>query len=1211
MTQIHMIQRGETLSALAKQYNTTVETLQKLNAEQIKNINLIYTGNTLNLPEESATAQWQPQDKEPENKLPNTLITQSECSKNVTVVDVLYVPSFIGEQGKSEQKFLFLTQEAVDAVQTEHDVCAKAVTMPDNASRVAEMGKLGILDAFNSLSHQVFLQMNDRKEGTQDAENYRETLFVQALLRRQVENEPEDLTFPEDNPDIGVKGIQRKIESRERYYKTQKEALDRMYCSLYGDNFRQLPNAVENYEVARTYQKNRYRRAMLGLLHDVFEDVEEKVADYEEKAKKIAQSVKLPQGELNYEFSDFGYYSSAKGSAVFQLLNRVQEYRKRGSINVLADIKDLKSDTEIVDLDRVEEFYHIWKNRNDSAIRQCLSERSTTSWYLRRNGYSADKLIRDFPHYNVGYYTLMAHIVGLNLLSVAVKEQCLTETQLLGGKAEVNRIREKFEDQTSTLTHLKSALSQVNVETLGYYPAYVLQLLIVREVTTRIQDFKDLVGENQAYVAQVSDILSYAHQCQTRIDALRELAEAQKSQPLLYYTVEGAKFADQVLVQQPMQLIWDEHDYQPENLTNQLYATNSEAQCHIVECALASAPDKRLYIRSNHPVLGDKLAQHKNCVVGYQVPTTGGATGDGNMTNNTAWRDMPTIAKKLEAKYGVFLSWSGDKKLADVDDMACFPWVKKDVNLFGVEGSADLSASAQFMRFVWSGEGSASTEKDIDSGNTVTAGKYELKMGLNVAAGQSSITLILPKQEMPLALPYIHSGKDANGNVLPETKAERRIGSFQIAVTGTVYGTIAASLHLATEVDLGNTASGLFGVRGTTPTSSGFANGDTPVKVEGKAFAGLEVGGSVNCAFNWKPTAADAKSLSLKHDFLNLFKVGGGVRGSLGIGAQCSFTLTFNRGRFVVIFNASVTEGIGCGGKISAELNPQNIDAFFSLLLSMTNSSSFKRFAFFDEEGRDDETFKALNTMTTVAISFGLTLGEVAMLPFTLISKMESRAREEKNAAFVANFINNPAYTDKNAAWIKNMPPETLAKLLTVLTHYHDIPSAEFLFFGESDPERDRIADMNVAQSNAILQIFKWLGAQYTIPKTAQLDRFENAVQRMGLKDPTTLDKGEQWEKYAENLLKIKRFFDRCVMNKYKYSARYMGNKIYDLAIFDNYNEFIEIIPRLTDRTKLYKRDSYKSYGGYLVNLPEYIASRNKLLMTNQGYKLMKWKVIE
>ncbi|QRV24895.1 LysM peptidoglycan-binding domain-containing protein [Marinomonas foliarum] len=1217
MTQIHMIKKGETLSSLAKLYNTDVTTLQELNAEQIKDINLIYTGDELITPEESAAAQWESQDKEIENTLPNTLITQSECSKNVTLVDVLYVPSILGERGKSEQKFLFLAQEAVDAVKAEHDVCAKAVAMPDNVSRVAEMGKLGVLDAFNSLSHEVFLRMNDSKENSKDADNYREALFIKALLSRQVEIEPENLTFPEDNRDIGVSGIKRKLEIKERLHNRQEETLERIFRNRYGENYLQLPNAAEENKVARTNLKNRYRRALIGLLHDVFEDVEDKVADYEKKAKKIAKSVKLAQGELNYEFSEFGYYSSAKGSAVFQLLNTVREYRQRASIDVPADIKDLKSDTEIVDLDRVEEFYNLWKSHSHEIIVKRLSDRSTANWYMRRTGYSTDRLKRDFIHYNVDYPTLMSHIVGLNLLSVAVKEQCLTEAQLLSGKAEVNRIREKFENQTSTLSQLKSVLSKLKVDTLGYYPAYVLQLLIVREVATRIKDFKDLVGKNQEYVAQVSDMLPYAHQCQARIDSLREKAEQQKSNSLpLYYRVEGAKFAGQVLEQQPMQLIWDEHDYQPEDLTNQLYATNSSAQCHIVECALASEPNKRLYIRSNHAVLSDKLSQHKNCVVGYQFSPIGGATGDGNMKGDTSsFVDMKKLDASLEAKYGTVLTWSGGKKLADVDDVACFPWFKEDVNLFGVEGSADLSASAQFMRFVWSGQGSASSKEELITGNSKTDGKYELKMGLNAAAGQSNMTLTLPKKEMSLKLPYIHGGMDASNNALPETKQERNIGSFQVLITGAVYGSIAASLNLSTELDVGNTANGLFGVRGTTPTSSGFANfsaGDEPAKVEGKAFAGLEVGGSVNCAFNWKPTATDAKNLNLNlnpnHPFLNLFKVGGGVRGTLGIGAECSFTLTFNGSRFIVIFNAGVTKGIGCGGKISAELNPQNIEAFLSLLLSITNSNSFKRFAFFDEEGRDDETFKALNTVMTVAISYGLGVGVVTMLPFKLIREMESRAQEEKNAGFVANFINNKDYADKNALWIKNALPETLSKLLTVLTHYHDIP--DHWYNWASEQEANSLAEQNAAQSNAILQIFKWLGAESTIPKTEQLDRFENAVQRMYLKDPTSLDPGEKWEKYAENLLRVRRFFALGVRNKYEYTlGEKLKSKKYDQLTSENYRGFIEYIERLTNRTRLYQKINRITAADFeLLRVSDYQASDDAIQMRQQGYKEFDWK---
>jgi hypothetical protein len=121
-------------------------------------------------------------------------------------------------------------------------------------------------------------------------------------LSRQVEIEPENLTFPEDNRDIGVIGVKRKLEIKERLHKTQEERLERRFCDLYGDNYRQLPKLAEESKIARINLKNRYRRALIGLLHDVFEDVEDKVADYEKKPRKSQSPSNLPKGNSTMNF---------------------------------------------------------------------------------------------------------------------------------------------------------------------------------------------------------------------------------------------------------------------------------------------------------------------------------------------------------------------------------------------------------------------------------------------------------------------------------------------------------------------------------------------------------------------------------------------------------------------------------------------------------------------------------------------------------------------------------------------------------------------------------------------------------------------------------------------------------------------------------------------------------------------------------------------
>ena len=45
---VHTVLKGETLSKIAKRYNTTIEALQKANS--IKNVNLIQIGQKLNIP---------------------------------------------------------------------------------------------------------------------------------------------------------------------------------------------------------------------------------------------------------------------------------------------------------------------------------------------------------------------------------------------------------------------------------------------------------------------------------------------------------------------------------------------------------------------------------------------------------------------------------------------------------------------------------------------------------------------------------------------------------------------------------------------------------------------------------------------------------------------------------------------------------------------------------------------------------------------------------------------------------------------------------------------------------------------------------------------------------------------------------------------------------------------------------------------------------
>lgn len=157
------------------------------------------------------------------------------------------------------------------------------------------------------------------------------------------------------------------------------------------------------------------------------------------------------------------------------------------------------------------------------------------------------------------------------------------------------------------------------------------------------------------------------------------------------------------------------------------------------------------------------------------------------------------------------------------------------------------------------------------------------------------------------------------------------------------------------------------------------------------------------------------------------------MRLAAGIGDSQTFTLTFKNGIFVWIFDAKWANGVGIGGKISGEMSPTNIDKFFTILLAVMQEKGFKRFNFYDE--KKDETYKALNGVITVYIGMGLSIGEAMLLPFTLLSKMESKVLDKNNRYFVANFIN-------------------------------------------SKEDKDKAANSNIAPAKAILTIFKWLEHQ-------------------------------------------------------------------------------------------------------------------------------------
>ncbi|HGE6025069.1 TPA: hypothetical protein ACGGSL_001966 [Vibrio cholerae] len=353
----------------------------------------------------------------------------------------------------------------------------------------------------------------------------------------------------------------------------------------------------------------------------------------------------------------------------------------------------------------------------------------------------------------------------------------------------------------------------------------------------------------------------------------------------------------------------------------------------------------------------------------------------------------------------------------------------------------------------------------------------------------------------------------------------------------------------------------------------------------------------LSCKYDW---TKDQKSPPQ-----NLFKVSQDFKMSLGIGYEGVLQCTFQNGRFIFITALGATTGLGIGGKFATELNPAAANDFFAALLAVMQNSGFQRFEFFDESG-EVNTFAAFNTILTVAAAFGLTVGQVMMLPFNIITSMEKQASDKDNAYFVANFLLSKEHQRENQQWIANMPAETLAKLLSVLVHYNDIPS--MAIFQSQREQRNNAATRNENQRKAINQILLWLGGEKA--NQSGMRRFENALQRMGLADPTQFDKTEQWSRYAKNILILRDFFSKAFSQPYENpndqdKAKYMNDLRRDYNFFKSYLLRLTVQNKILEKTTLSSARRARLSTDYTA-LPASDKAQLEYLKT-KGYRLVNW----
>ncbi|MGO4232505.1 LysM peptidoglycan-binding domain-containing protein [Vibrio cholerae] len=1189
----HLIQPGDTLSALAKRYNTDVATLKRLNAQQIKDIDLIYNGNTLVLPEIYDVASGE---REAKQILSNERLTLSECSVP-QFVDALYVPE---HPNTRKQMLILLTEEAKKYVLEDNQRC-KAALQGDKETVLKQLTKLGVMDQFNSIAHEAFLKHIDE----QKAQDYREALLEHMALSHCYQNN--FLQFPLENERIGLSRIIARQQQIEKQYQ---DALRDIEQRSQGSSW--LPiggmmgeimltkDAIAGAETHRVAQLKKLQKSLIKQL-------EKSIQRFEKEAMEFAAKTSLEEQGKHYQFSDkHAYYTSNVDLKIYNALETIKKKRKKIGLCDDIDSADLTISTAIPSLKTAYESYQYWQGRAHKVLNRLMGQ----GHWNPRTFFTSTK--SDNRLQNPDFY---AAVYQLNQTGTVLKEQCLTEDELFKGWEQVEQVRIAIKEQRASIADLNHLLGSINQQSpiassMGYYCVYVLNLLLLQEVALRVQDFAERLGENAQYAQYVKSLLRYAEAAQQRRASLLTLATQKAKAPHWDYLKRDITFIGDVPVwdDSSRTVLMNETQWQPQNLNNQIFANSGINQRTVVECALSSDPTTALYILSDSPVLSADVAENKKCtsVISLNLATLA-AREKGKITAELKKAlGSESVLKSL--KFEQTATW------ANVEDIV-FPWQTQrfENEMFGINTAYETSGGVQFARYVYSAE--AKVDHELIKADSSTLVKVELKAGLTLASAERCFTIRFPNTgALPLDIRY--RVRESNERRI------KNIGTAVLVIEGKVYGVLGASLKLGTELHIGNieeSRAGFgsqqvkpLGIKGTVPSRADYSSyavsslgtrgsNDNAIgagiKAEASAFAGLEAGGMLSCKYDW---TKDQKSPPQ-----NLFKVSQDFKMSLGVGYDGVLQCTFQNGRFIFITALGASTGLGIGGKFATELNPAAANDFFAALLAVMQNSGFQRFEFFDESG-EVNTFAAFNTILTVAAAFGLTVGQVMMLPFNIISNMEKQASDKDNAYFVANFLLSKEHQRENQQWIANMPAETLAKLLSVLIHYNDIPS--FTLFGDTEAERNKAATRNENQRKAINQILLWLGGEKA--NQSGMRRFENALQRMGLADPTQLDKTEQWSRYAKNILILRDFFSKAFSQPYENpNDQDKGKYMRDLG--EQYNDFRRNINWLTKESKILEKVTLSSERRARLStdytaLPASDKAQLEHLKAS-GYRLVNW----
>lgn len=1131
---------GDCLEKIAKRLNISVADLQAMNSDQIKNVDLIYAGNLINIPYAAQEDQTENQNEEikpaPVSKeriqLPELPEAPGNVCEPMEYVDVVFFPSMpkTGKQG-----WFAITQQAKELLDKEiADIRSimKAMLAGDVNDAMMELSKYGILSKFQSSDHERFLEDQDEKD------RYRALLILQLGLKLEVLNVPEFL-FEQAMADEEIAS-----EFYVRYesaYKEQKlwEACDNLLniavkgvikTSIFG--FLTDGPTKEDLKLNYTEVRN-------NAIKDVMKQLAGEIDKLEKKARKQAKK-KLSDDGTPFSYSEnMGYFSSEQQNTIHQALANIHKARGMYSL----ELNDICEDSSSAILRRLK----LWQ----------------------QDSYVASKLTPyEFRARFAGRFT---PIFTLNTNNMVLIEQCLTDEDLISQEPKTFKYHDDFDDVVEEkllaeiLGHIPNLRSSETISGIAlpwsYYPCLALSHKLDASLKSKMSDLQTLLGVGKLPKQVLGDLVYCKKALMARIEFFETTAKANAKEGSYQrlFTV-----ADKVYTP-----VLNEKEWKPARKVGSLYTDAGKADLSVVECYLGSEKGRISFVRGPSWMMPEDSNSWTECGDHYfdlkpsfksvehskPMPEQKIIEGEDPIPEAESSPSTETVLEKCVNAYFAELvkkfpiKANFQSSLADFDKALVkkvYEWKPEGPHID--ETNYHVSSECQFMRFsaavsvgdTLDAEKVVGTIKD----KAVKFGMVDAKVDLNLAQGQSTLTVQYPSATgYHFRIPYIAYLPSKPLKIKQETfyKAAREeqarlfdAGYMMLQGSFTVYGMVGASINLGASVEFGNLDQGGVGVKGSTESYQGYnahrkdvasiKNADGELLASSKAadmtatasvFAGVEAGGEFVGSFNWR----HPKSKS----FVPFGQFTAKASAAFAASASGVLKLTVSGGKIIFIMAARLALGPGVGGKIGFEISPYAINDFIDHILTIMDQEGYRRLNIFDEsidKESGQNSFELFNMFLTTIMMTGLRAADVLFLPFEQIEAFNEESTREKLAPVLADFINNEA--EDALPWVKKMPPETMGRLLFTLSdaqNYSILEIAKDVWNRNNNEETRNLAD-DIKQRNAIQRVMAWLVGGRIIadtikigsnPTDKQVRYFEEVIIRINQDGSKADNKIKEW----------------------------------------------------------------------------------------------------